>query len=125
MDNQNFEQPQRPAVAPQKGSNPSTTLCVISLCLYFGAPVLGGILSSIAGSGDISDANSVFVTIISMLTGSSYIAAWVLAIVACAKYKSTFGKVLVIVYSVLLALFVIGVILLVVMCYSIMQDCNF
>ena len=143
MDNQNYEQPQtqpqqpvqqvpqapeyqyqQPEVAQVSESNTGTTLCIISLCLYFGVPVLAGILSSIFSSGDITDADDGVAVVGSLLSGSSYIAAWVLAIVARVKYKSNFGKVLIIVYAVLLALLVIAAILLVVMCYTMCNNCQ-
>ena len=78
------------------------------------------ILDYIDGSTVIDVINSILYS----LVGAADIAAWVLVIVARVKYKNTFSLVLLIIYLVLLALFVIGTIILVVACISWLQSCH-
>ena len=64
-------------------------------------------------NGDISGATASGYGIMIPLDIASYIAAWVLAIMARSNYKNTFSLVLIIIYASLLALSVIGIIALV------------
>ena len=136
MENQNNIQPQMQQpqymqpqymqpVPPQPKDSTPTVLCVISLCLYFLAPVICGVISGIFESGDIESINEAVSVAFTLIYGLSYIGAWVLAIVARVKYKTTFSKVLLILYGVLTGLVIIGFVLLFMACAAICGDCNF
>ena len=77
------------------------TLCIISLILMFAVPPLCRL--AVRGSDDITlDIAAQFSKMITS-TGA-YIVAWVLAIVARIKYNTKFSRILIIIYSVMLAI---------------------
>ena len=77
------------------------TLCIISLILMFAVPLLCRL--AVRGSDDITlDIAAQFFKMIT--TTGAYIAAWVLAIVARIKYNTKFSRILIIIYSVMLAI---------------------
>ena len=90
--------------------------------------ILSGTISSFAETfEDAGGMSSTTGTIIEFLLGGagvSYIASWVLMIIARVKYKNTFSKVLMWIYIGLLAATVIGIILLVAMCAWMLKDCH-
>ena len=77
------------------------TLCIISLILMFAVPPL--IRLTVRGSNEIGlDMTAQF---FKMIVGiGSYIWAWVLAIIARMKYNTKFSRILIIIYSVILAI---------------------
>lgn len=103
-------------------------LCFISLALMIVPGILSGTISSFAETfEDAGGMSSTTGTIIEFLlggAGASYIASWVLMIIARVKYKNTFSKVLMWIYIGLLAATVIGIILLVAMCAWMLKDCQ-
>lgn len=113
MENQQFQQ--TPAQPKPKGG---LVLCIISLICMFGVPSIGGFLTNFASSGDISSITDSLNRTYSILTGGSCIAAWVLAIIARVKYKNTFSKVLIIIYSIVTVLFILAIVLIVMACAS-------
>ena len=125
MPNQNYVAPQQPGtreISPEdirKGN----ILCFISMACMFGVPILSGLIGAVVSSGDIENSNSALMSIISLLAGGSDIAAWVLVIIARARYKNKFSKVLLIIYIVILALAVIAFIILILACASCVRDC--
>lgn len=105
-------------------------LCFISLGLHF-APelilgIMAGIMQSVSGTlSNGSSSSEIFSTISSMVLGSTYIASWVFMIIARVKYKeSKFAKVLMWIYIGMVALYVIGIIILIAMCAYILKDCQ-
>ena len=61
----------------------------------------------------------------SMIVGGTYIASWVLMIIARVKYKeSKFAKVLMWVYIGILAASVIALVLIIAMCAYMLKDCQ-
>ena len=116
----------------QEEKHKASILCVISLLCHFVVPflllfIMGGI-SNIFGSGDISSTEepleSFSTSVLSLLYGASYIASWVLMIIARVKYKhSVFAKVLMWLYIGLLILAVVGVIILIATCINYMRQC--
>ena len=125
MPNQNYvapPQPGRSEISPEdirKGN----ILCFISMGCMFGVPILSGIIAAMLSSGDIDNSNSAVMSVIYLLSGGSDIAAWVLVIIARARYKNKFSKVLLIIYIVMLALAVIAFIILILACASCVRDC--
>ena len=74
--------------------------------------------------GDIGSTSDIFSSFLTGLSGLANIAAWVLVIIARVKYKkNTFSKVLLIVYIILLALAVIGLVIIIATCASIVKHC--
>ena len=100
-------------------------LCIISLICMYGVPFITGLFTSLfTRNGDISSAGSTLTSLFTSLSGLSTIAAWVLMIIVRVKYRnSTFGKVLMIVYIVMLALVIIGFIILMASCISCLRSC--
>lgn len=88
----------------------STVLCIVSLLLMFVAPVAGFVVAGIFTHGELSQATAPAYLLVIPANIISYIAAWVTAIIAAAKYKSKFGTVLLIIYGGMIALGVIGMI---------------
>ena len=104
-------------------------LCFISLGLHFIPEMISGMLTgivdSISKTADIGSTSEVLSIIISVLFGGSYVASWVLMIVARVKYKeSRFAKILMWVYIGILAAGIIAVILVIAMCAYILKDCH-
>ena len=104
-------------------------LCFISLGLHFLPSVLTGTLSSILEKiGELSSSSSAVepvTAIMSTLIGGSYIASWVLVIIARIKFKeSKFAKILIWVYIGILAAAIICVILVIAMCAYMLKDCQ-
>lgn len=107
----------------------ATILCVISLILQFAPYVLMGIFESILDTSATTTASnissaSVGAQILLYAMGGTYVASWVLMIIARAKYsESVFAKVLMWVYLGILSIGVIGTILLIAMCAAIVRSC--
>ena len=105
-------------------------MCVISLVCHFIVPflgsfLLGGMTSSFSEINDVS-AGSTITSLLSLIVSCSYLASWVLMIIVRVKYKNnTFGKVIMWIYIILLALGIIAVIILIVTCVNILRECNF
>ena len=105
-------------------------MCVISLVCHFIVPflgsfLLGGMTSSFTETNDVS-AGSTITSLFSLIVSCSYLASWVLMIIVRVKYKNnTFGKVIMWIYIILLALGIIAVIILIVTCVNILRECNF
>ena len=94
----------------------STFLCIISLVCYFGWPILAGIIGVIGAAIPPLE-------ILEGVVGLLPLAGFVLAIVAWAKYpKTTFPKVLVIVYIVLFILLIFLLIIFATACVSIFKE---
>lgn len=105
-------------------------MCLISVLCHFVVPVvcsviLGAMTDIISGTS-YKSSDSVFTSMLSLLISVSYLASWVLMIIVRVKYKNnTFGKVIMWIYIILLALGVIAVIILIVTCVNILRECNF
>ena len=111
---------------PQQNDNHTATiLCIISLLCHFVVPTVFTMLLGAFGDGDIGGSDDTIASsFISMLVCVSYLASWVLMIIVRVKYRnSTFGKVLMIVYIVILALGIIGFIILVAACVDMVRHC--
>jgi len=105
----------------------ATILCIISLVCQFAPEVIGGVLSGIIESVDELSSSSLepLTYISSMIVGGTYIASWVLMIIARVKYKeSKFAKVLMWVYIGILAASVIALVLIIAMCAYMLKDCQ-
>ena len=108
----------------------ANVLCTISLCLYFGMPILSVIIYIITFgltiNSDVTDSGvaSLFLSGFSLVAWASRITAYVLMIIARVKCpKSTYAKVVMWIY---IALFVMGLVALVVMmitCAGILVEC--
>ena len=106
----------------------ANTLCIISLLLR-AVPYITGIITAFIerfnSITNLSEITTTLTGIISFATGGTYIASWVLLIIARVKYKeSRFAKVLMIVYICELVVTVIAVIILVVWCMIVCQGCQ-
>ncbi len=119
---------------PKENSKLEKLLCFLSLGLYIGGPTVSTAILYMAGLLSNTTANSAsdFVSglgqtvssILSLVGSGSYIAAWVLMIIARVKFKkSVFAKVLMWVYIGMLALSVIAVVVVVVSCINALRDC--
>lgn len=99
------------------------TLGIISLCLYFGGPLITFLISFAVGfgsgiSGTSSSAYTSITTLLSSLSGISGLAAYVLMIIGRVKYpKNTLCKVVMWIYIGFLILGILSVILLFAFCY--------
>ena len=106
----------------------ATILCIISLVCQFAPEVFGGIFSGIVeGIGKMSNSSALepLTYVSSMLVGGTYIASWVLMIIARVKYKeSKFAKVLMWVYIGILAASIIAIVIIVAMCAYMLKDCQ-
>jgi len=108
----------------------ANVLCTISLCLYFGIPILSVIIYivtfGLTKNSDVTDSGvaSLFLSGFSLVAWAARIAAYVLMIIARVKCpKSTYAKVVMWIY---IALFVMGLVALVVMmitCAGILAEC--
>ena len=125
MENQQFQQPPVQQTPPQNSSKGGLVLCIISLICMFGIPCISGIITDLSSSGDISSFNEGLNTAFGLCTGGSTIAAWVLAIIARVKYKNTFSKVLIIVYSILTVLAILAVVIVIMACAACVKDCGY
>ena len=101
-------------------------LCIISLVLQVAPEVLTSVFSGIVESlGDISNVTEPITYGYSILAGGTYIASWVLMIIARVKYKeSKFAKILMWVYIGLLAAGVITLVIIIAMCAYMLKDCQ-
>ena len=103
-------------------------LCIISLVCQFAPEVLAGIFSGIVESIDDLSSNSSLeplTYVSSTIVFATYVASWVLMIIARVKYKeSKFAKVLMWVYIGILAASVIAIILVIAMCAYMLKDCQ-
>ena len=107
----------------------ATILCIISLALQFIPETISGFLTSVldkvAETSSVSNISEIGSILISVLFGGSYIASWVLMIMARVKYKeSKFAKVLMWVYIGILAAGILAVILIIATCAYIVKDCQ-
>ena len=112
----------------KKNNKKGNILCFISLGLMIIpsliSGVFGGVTDAFKDISDNYDAASVFVTAFSSILGGSYIASWVLMLIARIKYKTTFSKVLMWVYIGILAAGILATILIIAMCAYILKDCH-
>ena len=117
--------PQGQMYPQQNDNHTATILCIISLLCHFVVPTIFTMLLGAFGDGDIGGSDDTIASsFISMLVCVSYLASWVLMIIVRVKYRnSTFGKVLMIVYIVILALGIIGFIILVAACVDMVRHC--
>lgn len=101
-------------------------LCIISLVLQVAPEVLTSVFSGMVESlGDISNVTEPITYGYSILAGGTYIASWVLMIIARVKYKeSKFAKILMWVYIGLLAAGVITLVIIIAMCAYMLKDCQ-
>ena len=116
---------------PKDNNHLANVLCTISVCLYFGMPLISFIVYFITGGimsvgDDASTAiASFFSSVVGILSSCSTLAAYVLMIVARVKCPSnTFGKVLMWVY---IALFVMGIVMAIVLmvaCVGMLAACG-
>lgn len=113
----------------EEDNKKATKLGVISICMYFGGPVLSYIASlfvSIIMSAISYSANeaavlgaAVFSIIVGICTFGIRIASWVLMIIIRIKYpNNTFGKILMWVYIGLLALRIFIIVLVVLVLFA-------
>ena len=102
----------------------STILCVISLVLRFGAPAIAGVISGIGQASDIKSLMQAMSIIALLISSVSYIGAWVLVIIARVKCKTTFSKVLLIIYIALLVLEILSIVFIVVCCIACSNQCS-
>ena len=107
----------------------ATILCLISLGLHFIPETISGFLTSVlenvSEASSVSNVSEIGTILISLLFGGSYIASWVLMILARVKYKeSKFAKVLMWVYIGILAAGILAVILIIATCAYILKDCH-
>ena len=107
----------------------ATILCLISLGLHFIPETISGFLTSvlekISEASSVSNVSEIGTILISLLFGGSYIASWVLMILARVKYKeSKFAKVLMWVYIGILAAGILAFILVIATCAYILKDCH-
>ena len=109
----------------------ATILCIISLALHVLPSIISGVLTGISeslsslDSLDVNSVGSIMGSLYSFAFGGSYIASWVLLIIARVKYKeSKFAKILMWVYIGLLAAGIIGIIILFLMCAYMLKDCQ-
>ena len=112
-----------------KNSKKGNILCFISLALYIAPYVFGGVLSNITNqisSIASNDYKSIEIVtgILTSLTGGSYIAAWVLAIIARVKHKNTFSKVLLWIYIGMLIVTIVSIIVVIAACSYMLKDCR-
>ena len=103
-------------------------LCIISLVCQFAPEVLAGIFSGIVESIDDLSSNSSLeplTYVSSTIVCATYVASWVLMIIARVKYKeSKFAKILMWVYIGLLAAGVITLVIIIAMCAYMLKDCQ-
>lgn len=101
-------------------------LCFLSLGLYVFGPTASGIPMYIVESMNLqSDVSSPIFSVLSSFGSITYIAAWVLMIIARVKYKkSVFAKVLMWVYIGMLVAAIILVIVLVATCINALNNCD-
>ena len=109
----------------------ANVLCTISLCLYFGTPLLSFIVYffsfglSFNNDSAVSAIGTLTTSIMSILSSVSTLAAYVLMIIARVKCpKSTYAKVVMWLY---IALFVMGLVTMVVLlitCAGILAECG-
>ena len=104
----------------------ATVLCVISLVCQFAPELITGVFSGIAESlDDLSSSLEPLTYATSMVALGTYVASWVLMIIARVKYKeSKFAKVLMWVYIGILAASVIAIVLVIAMCAYMLKDCQ-
>ncbi|MBO7451129.1 MAG: hypothetical protein J6U54_12270 [Clostridiales bacterium] len=101
----------------------ATRFCIISLCCHLVGPVIASILGVIgAAMGDSSESMS---SLASLIAGPTFTASIVFMIIARVKNKkSTFGKVLMWIYIVEVALLVVAVIAMIIFFIWLAQTCN-
>lgn len=104
----------------------ATVLCVISLVCQFAPELITGVFSGIAESlDDLSSSFESLTYATSLIALGTYVASWVLMIIARVKYKeSKFAKVLMWVYIGILAASVIAIVLVIAMCAYMLKDCQ-
>ncbi|MCR4618449.1 MAG: hypothetical protein K5669_09745 [Lachnospiraceae bacterium] len=123
---QNIIQPEASA-EPSESKKLERLLCFLSLGLYILGPSVISIplyLLEIVGVSE-TPVMSVLSSIGSALGSISYIAAWVLMIIARVKFKkSVFAKVLMWVYIGIFAVSVLAVIILIISCIEFLRSCG-
>lgn len=88
-------------------------LCIISLCLMYGFNILSYIIAQSGSSAFYS------------ISGIATIAAFIMMIVVRVKYpKNKFGKILMIIYLIQLAIGILAFLALMIMCQSCLHDCR-
>ena len=122
---------QKPIKEEQPNNHLANVLCSISLALYFGMPIVSFVVYmftfglSFNNDSAVSAIGTFFTSIMSLLSSVSTLAAYVLMIIARVKCpKSTYAKVVMWLY---IALFVMGLITLVVVmitCAGILAECG-
>lgn len=101
----------------------ATTLCVISLILMYGFPIIMGVIAGVVSALN-SSALDILYNVIGSFSSLSSIAAIVLMIVARVKYpESTFAKVLMIIYIIQVVIGIIVGIILLFACAALMASC--
>lgn len=122
---------QKPVPTAEERANRrvANILCFISIALkvipYFLYGTLSGATNAFDGlDQDSYEAMEVLISIVAGGLGLSYIASWVLVLIARIKYKTTFSKVLLWIYIGILAVTIIGVVLIVAMCAYMLKDCR-
>lgn len=101
----------------------ATTLCAISLILMYGFPIIMGVIAGVVGTFN-SSVLDIMYNVIGSFSSLSSIAAIVLMIVARVKYpESKFAKVLMIVYIVQAAIFIILGIIFFFACTALFASC--
>ena len=100
----------------------ANVLCTISLCLYFGGSTVIAILSGILSAAPLARP---LAALLSLLSGLSPIAAYVLMIIARVKCpKSTYAKVVMWIYIALFILSIIAFIILMLTCSALIIACG-
>lgn len=101
----------------------ASTLCAISLILMYGFPIIMGVIAGVVGTLN-SSVLDIMYNVIGSFSSLSSIAAIVLMIVARVKYpESKFAKVLMIVYIVQAAIFIILGIIFFFACTALFASC--
>lgn len=102
----------------------ATTLCVISLILMYGFPIIVGVIAGFIGTLN-SNASDIMYNVFGSFSSLSSIAAIVLMIVARAKYpESKFANVLMIIYIIQVAIFIMMGIIFLIACNTLMASCG-
>lgn len=95
-----------------------TFFCLLSIACYFGGPILQVLF------GYLSEISKIFLVFTRVITLLPFI-AYALAIYAKVKYpESKFAKILLIVYLVLFILGLIAIVIIIVSCAYMAQDCS-
>lgn len=104
-------------------------LCFISLALYIVPYVLSSFLSGVTNSisnlaSDNHGMAEMLTYVLTGATGGTYIASWVLVIIARIKYKCTFSKVLLWIYIGMLIATIVMLIVAIAACALLAKSCS-